>query len=414
MAERVDETAGCREPTARGAIVSDREQVGIPPSLDVRRHLKQVRRMAIPALLIAILAGVVTQLVLSSRPPAYQADVVAQIDAQTPVIPSEAYIFQMTAPYTALAGSTEVQSAVAKAVGSGWTASQVASNVKVELAKSPLLLNISATADSPQQAIKASEEMVLQLDAAARRQRQAEIASTLAGPQKLTADLTKQLEGMPDNDPRRADLVQQINDANNQIDRIRFGGVNGLSILSAPDLQSVKDSTASAWYIPFFVAVAVWIIAVEALVFFASRWGTAVSVAWSERIAAKHRMAFERNDGSWPQLPPRAAAALGATVNGGGSALVILTKGVIAAPPAIPRVSVVNQDAHDWQFDLRPADLFLLIASRAEGRRSDVAQVADAIAILDAPAYLILDGEAPNERGDATAEGIRSSDAALL
>lgn len=220
---------------------------------------------------------------------------------------------------------------------------------------------------------------------------------------------------MSGDDPRRNDLIEQINDANNQIDRIRFGGVNGLSILSAPDRETVEDSSDSAWYIPVFVGVAIWIIAVEALVFFGSRWGRSVSPAWSQRIAAKNRMTFEANPGAWPDLPAKAATALGATVNGGGEALVLLCSGVTALPAALAGVAVISQDEPDWQYQMRAADLIILVASRTTSHRNDVSIAAETVGILESPASLILDSgtQSPVLHG-GTPDQAGRHDAALL
>ena len=144
-------------------------------SPDVVGHLKQLVKVSIPALVVAVVAGLIALLVLAQLKPSYEATVTAQIDAQTPVVSGDAYLYQMTAPYLALAGSQAVRQTTAQALGSGWDAERVGKDVTVKVSKSPLLLEISGKAADRAEALKAATTTVQSLDAAARAQRAQEL-----------------------------------------------------------------------------------------------------------------------------------------------------------------------------------------------------------------------------------------------
>src|ERR1700693_992503 len=100
-------------------------------SPDLVRPFRQLMKVAAPALLIALLVGAITLVVITRAKPVYKAAVTAQIDAQIPVVNGDAYLYQMTAPYLALATSDPIRQSIATKMGSGWDADRVKANVAV-------------------------------------------------------------------------------------------------------------------------------------------------------------------------------------------------------------------------------------------------------------------------------------------
>src|SRR4051812_17316655 len=105
---------------------------------DLSRHFRQLASVAVPAALVALLVAGLTAIVIAGSPDSYKATVTAQIDAQVPVVSGDGYLYQLNAPYLALAGSDGFRQAVATKMGEGWTADQVAGGITVDVAKSPL------------------------------------------------------------------------------------------------------------------------------------------------------------------------------------------------------------------------------------------------------------------------------------
>ncbi|MEP9390768.1 hypothetical protein ABLE94_00715 [Gordonia sp. VNK1] len=388
--------------------MADSEVTGIPPALDLGRHLRKVARMAIPAAVIAAIAFGITAWVLASAPAEYKATLTAQIDAQTPAVASEAYIYQMTAPYMALTASDAVQQGVADRVGNGWTPADVPSHVTVELAKSPLLLTVSATADSPETALNAATAMVSELDTKARVQRVKEIALTLAAPQAEVKRLTSQLNSLPNASPEREIVQDQLTAATNQVNQIRAGGINGLSVLSTPAASEIPRAGASIWVIALFVAVIVWILAVEALVWGRSRWGRTVNQAWAERISQRERMTLERCRNVWPDLPIAAASAVGAAINDGRSVVAVLSPATDPVPMNRPITQISTRDA-EWEYQLSPAAVVLFVVAEGETGRPQIADIAHAVSTIGSTTFMILQPKGSGLR-NSVADATQSED----
>jgi hypothetical protein len=377
---------------------------------DVMGHLKKLVKVSIPALVVAVVAGLVVLFVLAQLKPTYQATVTAQIDAQTPVVSGDAYLYQMTAPYLALAGSQAVRQATADQMGNGWDAERVGKDVTVQVSKSPLLLEISGRAADRAEALKAATTTVQALDTAARTQRAQELRRAAAGPTGEMAAVQQQLrkidaaftQGGPvdptsNGDPRRADLVTRTQELTDQITRINEGGINGLSVLSAPDVSSVVESAPVPKSIAGFLALITFILTAELLAFSRGRFGRRLSALGAERISHANNMSFETTEVASTGFPPVTAGMIARRASRKQKTMVIVTdlaEDTVATwlpEERHPELLQFEPISSNWAGRLDDSiGLAIVVAWEGENSREKLERTAKTLAGLGVPARMVM------------------------
>lgn len=256
-------------------------------------HLRQLLRALPIALAVGLIVGLITFGVFQAEAPKYLATATAQIDAQIPVVPGDAYLYQNTAPYLSLATSGVVQSATAKEMGAGWTTSDVSSNVTVTVAQSPLLLQVDATGPTPDEAIKLAMATITTLDSAAQAQRMNELQRAVTQKRADREALQEQISALPRTNPSRAALINQRDAIQGQIDRILDAGVNRLSMLSVPSADGTSRLAPRSPTAAVFVGIITFLIALEAVALLRGRIGRRLVVDSIRRTAAATGMPIE-------------------------------------------------------------------------------------------------------------------------
>lgn len=294
-------------------LISDSGSTAYPNLLG---HLRKLVRFAVPALLVATLAGVVTYFALSKDAPVYRAWVTAQVDAQIPVVSGDGYLYQMTGPYIALAVSEPVQARIAERMGPDWTPRRVGSSLAVNVDRSPWLLNINATAPTRHEALQLVLVSVQALDEASKAHRLAERAAGTAVRMPPAAD-----NPPPDSPEQPHPPVEQ-----NQLD-----GINGLSVLAAPSEESLATVQPPTKTAALFATLVTFICAAEAMVWASGRFGRRLTRAGAERIAGGFCAPLYAGKRDSEELPPVVKGIAVRRANAGHRSVFIASPGTEAA-----------------------------------------------------------------------------------
>ncbi|MCV7227167.1 hypothetical protein [Mycolicibacterium komossense] len=374
-------------------------------------HLRRLLKVSIPSAAVALLVGLLAQFVLAQIKPTYTATVTAQIDAQIPVVSGDAYLYQMTAPYLALAQSQTVRQATAHEMGIGWDADRVGENAVVKVSKSPLLLDVTGTAPDRQQALMLATLTVQSLDKESRAQRLQELDRAVAVPSAELESLQQQVAAIDeaftekygysdptaDGDPVRANLVLRIQDLVNQINRIREGGVNGLSVLAAPDAGSIAATAPVSKSVALFAALLAFIVTAEALAFTRGRFGRRLTMPSAERITSANSMTIETRESTSTGFPPVTAGLIARRASRDQRTMVIVT---IRAESTLrtwlagevhPELIEVELMTSNWAAKLGDQiGLVIVMACVGENARRAVAQTAKTLSSLGIPSRMVL------------------------
>ncbi len=374
-------------------------------------HLRRLVKVSIPSAAVALLVGLAAQFVLTQVKPSYTATVTAQIDAQIPVVSGDAYLYQMTAPYLALAQSQAVRQATAHEMGIDWDAERVGKDAVVTVSKSPLLLDVSGTAPDRQQALKLATVTVEALDKESRAQRLQELDRAVAVPSAELAPLQQQVAAIDeaftntygysdptaDGDPVRADLVLRIQDLTNQINRIREGGVNGLSVLAAPDAASITPTAPVSKSVALFAALLAFIVTAETLAFTRGRFGRRLTMPSAERITGANSMTIETRESTSIGFPPVTAGLIARRASRNQRTMVIVTIRAESrlrtwlAEELHPELIEVELMTSNWAAKLGDQiGLVIVMACVGENARRAVGQTAKTLSSLGIPSRMVL------------------------
>jgi hypothetical protein len=378
---------------------------------DVIGHLRRLAKAAVPAGMVAAVVGVVAAVYLMNVQRTYTATVIAQVDAQIPVVSGDAYLYQMTGPYLALAESLAVRQAIAHDMGVEWDPARVGASVAVEASKSPLLLEVSASAPSRSEALKLALSTVSALDGQSRAQRREELERAAAAPRDELAVVQQQIaemdRGLQDtygfsdatanDDPQRAALQRRADELNAQINRIRESGVNGLSVLSAPGEDDVEPTIPVSASLLAFVVLVVFIVTCELLVFVRGRFGRRLTEVSADWVVRTRRIPLETRGVTDVGFPPVTAGLIARRVGRGQRTMVITTA---EAEPTVRTwleddgsAAYVDVESIDSGWAARLTDavgLVIIVACSGQSARTVVDRAARALCELGIPRRLVL------------------------
>ncbi|GAC51610.1 MULTISPECIES: hypothetical protein [Gordonia] len=313
-----------------------------PPSVDLFGHFRDLARVALPAILIGLLVGAcVFGLRTALVPKEYSATVVAEITPSGDIIPGDAYIEQMRAPFIALSTDENVLQQVLTQVDTGWDTTELREHVTTGPGTTPSLLLFTATAPSSEQAENVARAMVTAISAAAISNHARDISRVV---DQLRAQITAERarnRALPDRGDSKAESNATLADLNSQLTRLQNSSTDSLAILAAPS-AGAKPIAPNPTQEGAVAAIAATILAAELLVLIRGRAGRTPNPIWARRIAHKYGAQLSYDDATaGPGLPDTVLPALAQRHRRAQVALILTGSGVDAdglvdrtAPPA--------------------------------------------------------------------------------
>jgi len=266
------------------------EDPGVPSTLDLGHHFRELRGVALPALLVAILIAGIVFGVRGSAPARWSATVSASAQTTTASTTSSTdstAAALLTAPYVALGTDTGALHDIITAARVPWSDAEARSRITVSDGKTPGLVTVEAMGASAEQASAVAKQAVLTLDSAARTRARESASAETTQLQADSSALNDQLQSLSVRDPKRAALQAQFQVAQDQLSQIRGSAQARLAALSDPLTSSAPVSPQPLREAALALLVAL-IVTAELLVALRGRWGSAVSPTWARRTARKH------------------------------------------------------------------------------------------------------------------------------
>jgi len=287
-----DRTPPDRTPDDRlSPEVITKRDLGVPPTLDLAQHFRDLRSVALPVALVAVLLAAGVFVLRMNATPQYGATVLARVDSsvtdsagnQTTVDNGAA----LQASYAeALADDTMLSTIVAKS-NAPWTTRDAQSRISLAPGPASGLLQITALGDSSRQAATVAQETVSALANAVRTRRLQDAAQAATELRANAAKINTRLSGLAANDPLRPTLEVDYQAAINQITKAESAGLVNLAPLSSPTVSDtpVSPNPLRDALLAFLVAL---ILLAELAVFARGRIGRRLRVVAARRIAQRH------------------------------------------------------------------------------------------------------------------------------
>lgn len=286
----------------------------VPPPIDLAGHMRELGRAFFPALVIGLLVGAAVffaRTELSEKQ--YSASIVTEIKPAQALVPGDAFIEQMRAPFIGLASDNDVLEQVVSEVDTDWTAGTLASNLALEPGTSPALLVFTVTAPSPELALQLTQSTVSTVAQAANANSARDTQSQLEQLQAAVAAEEARNNALPDGDAKTASNAT-LSDLRGQLAQVQSGGGDQLVVLSTPE-QSDTPVSPKPFSEASVAALAALVIAAELIVLLRSRIGSRPTRAWASRVAKKYRASFDPQGGD--ALPPSVVGRIAARERGG-------------------------------------------------------------------------------------------------
>ncbi len=385
----------------------------VPPPIDLAGHMRELSRALLPALLIAALVGIAVFFVRSElTDKQYSASIVTEIKPAQTLVPGDAFVEQMRAPFIELSTDTDVLKRVVSTVDPDIDASALAADVATTPGASPALLTFTVTADSPELARQLAQSVVSTVGEAANsnyardtqgRRERAEASLVAAQVRATTLAAT---------DPNLPAAQAELTQLQQQLSQLQSAGGDQLVVLSSPQ-QSTLAISPKPLPEALVAAVTALIIAAEMIVLLRGRFGSKPNRSWARRVAKKNSAKFDSTSGS--EFPPLLTARIdtitreGAVPTGNSrhaatrkdSVVVVLegdnavyhpTHGY-AAESATKRQPVVTMGLTDewWRAgDVNDVDTIVVIVSETGKDRAAATRALERIREFGISTYLVL------------------------
>ncbi|WP_141210697.1 hypothetical protein [Rhodococcus sp. OK302] len=373
--------------------------------------MRNLSRVVLPALVIALIVGGFVYMVRGSATPVYESDIVAEVQTGAQVVVTDANLGQMVAPYIALSTDSAVVAEIERKMGNGWAGADVSSHIAVAPGTSPALVFVKATGFSQDESDKLARVVVETLSDA-QGQRNAE---TLDRRTKILTDdiarLNSQLaaarqksidnyETAKDDPTVAADLDARLE----QLRQLRAAESNSdrLQLLSAPSGTGLpvapKPFVESA--VAFLVVL---ILVAEILVVCRGRFSSRVTDAWARRTAKKFGASLLVQHSSVAEMPSNVALTLSQRTSLGDHVLVLVGEGVDMNSWDVPeglqaRVSVHALSSNWWSVvDSSGTAFAIVVVSAQDADQSEIASCLRTLAEVDVARSLVLVGPAAPE-----------------
>lgn len=280
----------------------------IPPSIDLAGHMKELGRAFVPAFLIALIVGAAVFYVRSElTDKQYSASVVTEIKPAQTLIPGDAFVEQMRAPFIELATDTDVLNRVLSEVDTNMDAGTLSSHVSLVSGTSPALLTFTVTADSPELALQLAQSMVSTVAQAANANYARDTQGQIEQAQASLSAAESKVNALAADDPSRTTAQSELTSLQEQLTQLQSGGGDQLVVLSSPE-QSTDPVSPKPLSEALVAALAALIVAAEAIVLLRGRFGSKPSRSWARRAARKNGAKFDPAQSD--ELPPVLAAKI--------------------------------------------------------------------------------------------------------
>lgn len=385
----------------------------VPPSIDLAGHMRELGRALLPAFVIALLVGAAVFYIRSElTDKEYSASIVTEIKPAQTLVPGDAFIEQMRAPFVQLASDTDVLNQVVGQVDTDMDAATLAGKVSTTPGTSPALLTFTVAADSPELALELVQSTVSTVAQASQANYARDTQGQVEQAQAAIAAGEAEVTALPADSAERATAQAQLAQLQQQLSTLQAGGGDQLVVLSSPE-QSATPVSPKPMSEALVAALAALIVAAELIVLLRGRVGSKPSRSWARRAAKKNGVQFDTSLAD--TLPPILVAKIDALQREGSDtagnarhsarrsdAVIVVLVGDDAAyvpPPtyssatAPRRSAVVPMGLTDewWRaVDVADVDTVVVLLSKGGNDRKAAEQALQRIAEFERPSYLLL------------------------
>lgn len=380
----------------------------VPPPVDLAGHMRDLGRALLPALLIAVIVGgAVFALRSLLVPKEYEASVIAEITPAQTIIPGDAFIEQMRAPFVGLAEDSDVLNQVLWEVDTGWDTQELREHIRLTPGVSPALLVFTATAHSPETARQLARTMVINVARKAAANDATAVARQLEGLQAAIAAEQARVDSLAPEDPNRVRSEERLAELRSNVGALQNSSSDQLTVLSTPE-QSLTPVSPRPLPEAIVAGVATLIIAAELIVLSRGRFGSRPNRVWARRAAQKHRAQFGVGDHTMSGLSPAATATVVRARNSGRRVLVLL--GDSASRPTLPNGAAAGHSldvaalADEWWFGLADHAAVVVIVSTAGSDRRIAERTLRQLDEMTMPTSLVLQPRRKRRRAASAAK----------
>jgi len=264
-----------------------KRDLGVPPTLDLVQHLRDLRRVAIPAALIAVLLAGLVFFARAGAPPAYGATALARVNTGTSTSANTTDAMStLQASYAQALTDPAVLNTIMNRSNAPWTLRQAKDRITLSPGPSAGLVQVNTLGDSRAEASAVAEQTVLALGAAVRQRRLQDSAQATTELRATAADLNAKLAALAPTDPTRARVDSDYQAAVNQIVAVENAGLVDLAPLANP---TVADGPVSPNPLrdAAVALLAGFLVLAELLVAARGRLGSKLRIVAARRIAAR-------------------------------------------------------------------------------------------------------------------------------
>lgn len=383
----------------------------VPPPVDLAGHMRDLGRALLPALLIAVIVGGAVFAVRSLLvPKEYEASVIAEITPAQTLIPGDAFIEQMRAPFVGLAEDSDVLNQVLWEVDTGWDTQELREHIRLSPGDSPALLVFTATANDPETARQLARTMVINVARKAAANDATAVARQLEGLQAAIAAEQAHVDSLAPEDPNRVRSEERLAELRSNVGALQNSSSDQLTVLSTPD-QSLAPVSPRPLPEAMVAGVVTLIIAAELIVLSRGRFGARPNRVWARRAAQRHHAQFGVGDHAMSGLSPAAMATVVRARNSDRRVLVLL--GDSAARPTLPKVAGTGRPAghppdvaaldDEWWFGLADHTAVIVVVSTAGSDRKLAERTLRQLDEMAVPASLVLQPRRKRRRRAAAA-----------
>ena len=399
----------------------------VPPPIDLAGHMRELGRALLPAMIVAALVGAgVFYLRSELTDKQSAASIVAEIEPAQTLVPGDAFIEQMRAPFIELATDRGVLDEVLSQVDAGMDAAELASSVELAPGTSPALLTVTVTTRSPELAADLAEAMVSTMASTSTANAIRDSADRTGDAQSAVDAQQARIDALAPDDPSRPAAVSELADLRTRLSEVQAtAGGDRLVVLSNPE-QSTTPVSPKPVSEALVAALAALIVAAELIVLLRGRLGRRPSRSWARRVSRKYGAHFDPATGD--AVPPAIAARISALERGDRTA----SRGARHSAPKGDSVIVllvgegaVSESTHDqdrttehrrataefglsepWWQHAEVGDVetvVVLVSKRGRDKKAATATLR-LLDDFDIPVYLVLQSGNSTDRVKQTAE----------
>ncbi len=396
----------------------------VPPPVDLAGHLREFGRALLPALVVAlVVGGLVFGLRTLLAPKEYAATLVTQITTTQELVPGDAFVEQLRAPFMALAQDANVLNQVLSEVDTDWNAEEFGEHIELSKGPAPQILVFQVRAWSQDIAEQLARSLVTTVAQASFANHSRDVARQVDQVQAaITAEQARNATLAPD-DPGKAESDGELQALRAQLTTLQSSGGDQLSVLAAPDEDPspVSPKPVSEALVAALVTL---LVVAELIVLLRGRLGKRPNRTWARRISRKHGAHFDASATAPGEFDPLTSAKLVQALRDGRPALLLIGEQA-AAPPSLSAARDPDRgrfrtlveaplSSHWWQrVNAGAASLAVVVVSTAGTDRAAAERSLRQLADLGVHRTLVLQrgnrrprrrgGTAPTTAADAPA-----------